>query len=363
MKNIANKFYQFTHRIVDQLAGAEEPKLYFKPQGYFDELFNTLPRLKQKYRPTPWLANSHVHIFYFDVIKKLQVKFQYDELEQLIMSDGGVTGIAWVGLELPADTPTIVILHTLIGSPKSMAELVEDLHQYTGWRIALCVRRGHADLPLTVPKMNLFGSIDDLKEQLSHIQNKFPASDLYAVGSSAGTGLLVRYLGEVEEKTPFKAAFALCPGYNTETGFKNIHPMYSKIMVKKLFNCFITPYQETWKSVDTVKDIIRAKNLEEFENVYYPMTGFEDYKSYKQATNPIYVFEKVKIPLLILNAEDDPVCHIKNFEPYKNTIQQMNNIAVITTRKGSHCGFYEGNLKTKSWANQLMAEYFKVIHD
>jgi predicted alpha/beta-fold hydrolase len=65
-----------------------------------------------------------------------------------------------------------------------------------------------------------FGSTDDLKEQLTHIQHIFPESDLYAVGSSAGTGLLVRYLGEQGLDTPFKAAFAMCPGYNTEIGFK-----------------------------------------------------------------------------------------------------------------------------------------------
>ena len=65
-----------------------------------------------------------------------------------------------------------------------------------------------------------FGSTSDLKEQLEHIQNLFPKSDLYAVGSSAGTGLLVRYLGEQGTDTPFKAAFAMCPGYNTEIGFK-----------------------------------------------------------------------------------------------------------------------------------------------
>ena len=71
------------------------------------------------------------------------------------MSDGGITGIAWYGLDLPANTPTIVLLHTITGSPESMRELVRDLHKYTGWRVALCLRRGHAHLPMPVPKMNL----------------------------------------------------------------------------------------------------------------------------------------------------------------------------------------------------------------
>lgn len=184
---------------------------------------------------------------------------------------------------------------------------------------------------------------------------------MYAVGSSAGTGLLVRYLGEVGAETPFKAAFALCPGYNTETGFKNVHPFYSKIMVKKLLDKFVQPYPDVWQGMDAVNKIKNAKNLAEFEKMYYQMAGFNDYESYTKATNPIYVFENVKIPLLILNAEDDPVCHIKNFEPYKEKILKMENVAVITTKKGSHCGFYEGPVSTKSWANKLIAEYFQYF--
>ena len=76
-----------------------------------------------------------------------------------------------------------------------------------------------------------FGSTSDLKEQLNHIQSLFPASDLYAVGSSAGTGLLVRYLGEQGEDTPFKAAFAMCPAITRKLVLK-CPPFYSKMMTK-----------------------------------------------------------------------------------------------------------------------------------
>lgn len=362
MKNVFYKFFQFTDYFLDQITGAEIPKLYFKEQGQLKNILNLLPQLQKKYRPTPWLANTHLHVVYFDVIKKNKIKLKYDLIERLTMSDGGITAIAWLGLDLPKETPTIVLLHTITGTPESMAELVQDLNKYTGWRIALCIRRGHADLPMTVAKINLFGSTDDLKEQLNYIQKKLPNSDLYAVGSSAGTGLLVRYLGEMGVDTPFKAAFALCPGYNTETGFANMHPFYNRIMVKKLFARFIVPYQDIWNQVDSVRKVIVSKNLAEFEKSYYEMAGFEDYQSYTKMTNPIYVFENIKIPLLILNAEDDPVCHIKNFEPYKETIQNMNMVAVVTTRKGSHCGFYEGTINTKSWANKLMADFFKTYH-
>lgn len=358
MKLKLNKIIGTLQNVLDQVIGAEQPTLYTYNRGASQLLLNRIPLLKEKYRPTPWLSNKHVHLIYFDVVKKKTVKLKYDHIEHLSMTDGGITGIAWYGLDLPETTPTIVMMHTITGSPESMRELVRDLYVHTGWRIALCLRRGHANLPMPVAKMNLFGSTDDLREQIQFIQEKFPKSDLYGVGSSAGTGLLVRYLGEEGKDTPLKAAFALCPGYNTETGFQNVHPFYSRIMTKKLVSKFINPYTDTWKSTSSLAKVLQAKNLFEFEQAYYELAGYSDYSSYTQATNPIYVFENIKIPLMILNAEDDPVCHIKNFEPYKAVIRKMPNIVVVTTKKGSHCGFYEG-IHTKSWAARLIADYFK----
>jgi hypothetical protein len=113
-----------------------------------------------------------------------------------------------------------------------------------------------------------------------------------------------------------------------------------------------------WNQVSSIQKVLATTNLEEFEKVYFEMAGYQDYQSYCQAINPIYVFENIKIPLMILNAEDDPVCSIKNLEPYKDAIQQMDNIAVVTTKKGSHCGFYE-SFSAKSWASRLIADFFK----
>lgn len=358
MKFVVNKLNHFVQDVIDQVTGAEKPVLYYDAQGPTQQILKQLPQLYQKYRPTPWLSNNHVHLLYFDLIRKRSIKLNYSKVNQLTMSDGGITAVVWFGYDLPMDTPTIVLMHTITGSPESMRELVKDLHEYTGWRIALCIRRGHAKLPMPVPKMNLFGSTEDLKEQIQFIQTEFPQSDLYGVGTSAGTGLLVRYLGEEGDQTPLKAAFALCPGYNTELGFKNIHPFYSKLMTKKLFNKFIKPYSETWQKTNTLSQVLMSKNLFEFEQTYFEMAGFADYATYSQATNPIYVFKNVKIPLMILNAEDDPICSIKNLDPYKDVIQHMPNIIVVTTKKGSHCGYYEG-LKVQSWSSKLIADFLQ----
>lgn len=362
MRIDVSKVSQLLQSILDQLTGAELPTLYYDSLSPTHHILNKLPRLKEKYRPTPWLSNTHLHLMYFDLIRKRKIQLDYDHVDQLTMKDGGITAVVWFGYDLPQDTPTIVLMHTITGSPDSMRELVKDLNLYTGWRIALCVRRGHAKLPMPVPKINLFGSTEDLREQILFIQSKFPKSDLYGVGSSAGTGLLVRYLGEEGENTPLKAAFALCPGYDTDKGFKNVHPFYTKIMTKKLFKAFIHPYAQSWQGNVKLEEILATKSLEEFQAQYYTLAGYKTFEEYNTAVNPIYVFDNVKIPLMILNAEDDPVCSIHNFEPYKERIQQMPNVVVVTTKKGSHCGYYEGVKQTRSWANQLISDYLLLQH-
>ena len=353
------KLSQLANDYLDQWTGAEQPHLYYHPHGVFEHIVPSLACLQQKYRPTPWLSNPHAQVLYFDLIKRKRMQLEYDEIEHLEMADGGITGIAWYGKNLSPKTPTIVLMHTLTGTPESMREVVQDLHYYTGWRIALCLRRGHANLPLPVPKISLLGCTQDLRAQIQHIQHCCPDSDLYAVGSSAGTGLLVRYLGEEGSATPFKAAFALSPGYNSELGFDIVHPFYSKMMTKKLVKCFIEQYQDAWQDDVDLARLVNAKNLAEFERNYFHLAGFEDYASYAQAVNPIYVFEDIKIPLMVLNAEDDPICRIANLTPYKEALAKMPNVLVVTTTKGSHCIFYQGFAKTESWATRLIADYFR----
>jgi predicted alpha/beta-fold hydrolase len=299
-------------------------------------------------------------LIYLNIRKKINAKYSYDRIEQLTMADGGTTALAWCGDHLPADTPTIVVLHTITGSPGSMQEMVSDLHEYTGWRVVLCLRRGHGDLPLKTPKINILGSTSDLIEQLQYIQHQLPNSTLYSIGSSAGSGLLVRYLGELKQHAAFQAAFAYCPGYDTESGFAKVHPTYSKIMGRKLVKQFVHKHAKQLQHLKTLPKLQQVESISDFHDHQYELAGYDDQAAYLAATNPMLVFDQVSVPLMVLNAEDDPICHIDNVKPYLPMIQKMPNVILVTTEQGSHCAHYEG-WKARSWAHRLMANYFLAI--
>ena len=62
MKFLLNKLKPFVQNVIDRATGAEEPVLYYERQGPMQQILKQLPQLKQKYRPTPWLSNNHVHL-------------------------------------------------------------------------------------------------------------------------------------------------------------------------------------------------------------------------------------------------------------------------------------------------------------
>ncbi len=338
----------------------QKPRIYCQDNSHNRQIIRSLDQLHQIFRPTPWLFNSHLQLMFLSA-RKNNAAQAYDHIEQLTMSDGGQTALAWVGYELPPTTPTIVVLHTLTGSPQSMQELVVDLHNTTGWRVVLCVRRGHADLPLTQPQFNIFGSVTDLHEQLGIIHTRLPESALYGVGSSAGSGLLVRYLGTMGEKSLLRAGFAYSPGYNTDTGFDHIQPFYSRYMTKKLLRKFVEPHAKSIAHLPTFSHLRKAQSLSEFSRHAFEFAGYSSHAEYAHDINPMLVFKQIHIPMMILNAEDDPVCNIQNAAPYLDSMRKMPNVILVTTAQGSHCAHYEG-WRAKSWAARLIGQYLKTMH-
>mgnify|MGYP006182132409 CR=1 FL=1 len=54
------------------------------------------------------------------------------------------------------------------------------------------------------------------------------------------------------------------------------------------------------KYTASLQQVLATKSLQEFQSHYFELAGYSSFEAYNQATNPIFVFENVKIPLMIL---------------------------------------------------------------
>lgn len=341
--------------------GALPPELIYSATPENEKIIGGVARLRQRFWPTPWLLNGHLQLLVLGLKKGFAPRLAYDHVDTLTMADGGTTALNWLGSDLPAATPTLLVLHTITGSPHSMRGFVRDLQRMTGWRVVLCQRRGHGDLRLTSPRFNTMGDTEDLRHQLGIIQARYPESPLYAAGISAGTGLLVRYLGEVGESTPLRGAFAYCPGYDISTAFTRAVPFYSRMMARKLLRQFLFPNQAVFQHLESYQRFSEVQSLHDFHMHLAEFAGYRTADEYFADSNPVAVMHNVAIPLLILNAEDDPVCAIANLREQQQAITQIPRVIVAVTERGSHCAHLAG-WRAQPWAHNLAAEYLLALH-
>lgn len=343
---------------------ARPPDLAYRPSPLIDHLLVACPILRERFRPTAWAFNRHLQLAVLALREMRTAALAFDESERLTLADGGTTSLEWAGLDDPAvdaTTPTLVILPTICGDGQSVRRLVRALRRRLGWRVVVCNRRGHGALPLTTARVSTLGSTADLRAQLAHVRRRLPETPLYAIGASAGSGLLVRWLGEEGAAAPIAAAVAYCPGYDTTRAFHRIHRAYDRYMVRALRRYFLERHAPALRTVPGYDDVLASRTVGEFHDRQYTLAGFASAAEFHRHTNPMVVAGDIRVPLLIVNAADDPVCTLENVREHRELVTSVTDCLLVLTARGSHCAFFEG-WRPRSWAHRVIADYLRAVH-
>lgn len=329
---------------------------------WHEAVLQRCPSLRSGFEPAWWVRNSHLQNVLTVVRGDIAPPLHWDVEERLAMPDGGTVSIQWLGLAAPAHTPVLVVLHTITGSGDDLRRLIAAFHAQTGWVVAACNRRGHAGLQLTSPRINTMGVTDDLRRQILAIESRRPSAALYGIGVSAGSGLLVRYLGEEGRRSRLRAAVALCPAYDIRDAFRHAHRGYDRYLTRKMVQFFLHRNNETLSHIDGYGHCAAATTMTEFHDRLYPLAGFASREAYYLGSNPMEVARDVDVPVLVINAADDPVCVERNVHHHLSDMQQRPRMTLALTRRGGHCGFFETAGTEVSWADRAIAEYFDAVH-
>lgn len=159
--------------------------------------------------------------------------------------------------------------------------------------------------------MSTLGDSTDLSIMFNHVRGHCPDLPMYAVGFSLGANLLLRYLGQVKESTPLKAAIAFSAGYCGRSGFYLMRKngFYSKKLVQK-WKEVVLKSAELWKDNPAVDmtQIEKAQNLEQLdEALSSKILQYETTEDYYADHGSIDWLEHIRIPTLLVNALDDPI--------------------------------------------------------
>jgi len=201
-------------------------------------------------------------------------------------------------------------------------------------------------------------------QQVSYVKRRYPRSFLGMIGVSAGSGLLVSYLGKESQRTPIQAGCCLCPAYDISQAFKGLalnYPRVDKHLLDNVKRLFIHRNAEVlgMHCMESLEKCVKASTLDEFVRSHYVFAGCSSIEEYYQQHNPMEWISKVSTPMLIVNSEDDMVCLKSNIRDdlvrYK-----YGNACLLKTKRGSHIAYNEGLLGLGSYLPRVSLDFLEA---
>ena len=205
------------------------------------------------------------------------------------------------------------------------------------------------------------GDAADTKAQVDYVTAKYPlASYVAMVGISAGSGLLVTYLGKEGDNTPVQAGCSLCPAYDIPQAFSEMaknYPVVDSRILTSMKKCFIRPNKNilSTKSQTALDNCSQATTIEDFVSAHFPFAGYDTLEEYFLDNNPMEWVEEVVRPVLIVNSEDDMVCMPENIR--EDVLSSVGGALLLRTKKGSHIAFNEGIWGTGCYLSRIAMDF------
>ena len=242
----------------------------------------------------------------------------------------------------------------------------------------VCLHARGCGVALTSPRFNLFGDTQDLGDAIGRIAQRQPGAPLCLQSISAGTALMVRYLGEQGASAPIAAAVANCPGYDIGVCITRVGWLYDA-------GYYLSVLKRHWlggangellraAAPEVCARMEQAADMHTFMSAAAlfaaPLGGGRNsgsvanaFAAFLGASNPMGVAHRIQVPALIVNADDDPVVSPRNTD--ENAPQLLAGgsgarMVLLRYPAGGHCCFARG-LRAKRWVDELSAGFLGAL--
>jgi predicted alpha/beta-fold hydrolase len=326
----------------------------------------------QKYYPLWYTFNGHLQTLKLAKMNEsAHPKIPY-ERELVTLPDGGIVSLDWaltsssivasssfspqrnksrrsLAKRIDPTCPTMLILPGLTGGSQEhyIRTLVERMLFKDEWQIVVFNARGCASTPLKTAQLFSSAYTEDLRWIVKYLFDTYKLMQVVGVGFSMGSNVLVKYLGEEQNAIQLCGAISIgnpfdllkCSEHLTHSFFhRNV---YDRVLVKNLKQLF---FEKSNAAMVDFKKLKKAKTVLEFDDLLTKFCfGYETVDHYYVDASSSSRLEHVRIPLLCLNAKDDPICTQKAI-PY-HMVHKNPNIILCVTEKGGHLGFFENNVQ------------------
>ena len=202
------------------------------------------------------------------------------------------------------------------------------------------------------------GATDDLETVIKHSLSK-DYDKIYLVGFSLGGNLTLKYLGERGQNLypEIQRAITFSVPLHLSSSSKKIGWLYTRRFNRSLINKILEKSQRFPEFQIDISNIAKIKTLKDFDDAYTSqLHGFIDAEDYYERNSSLYFLDKINIPALIINAQNDPFLSEECF-PFEK-IKSMEKVYFQAPKMGGHCGFYPIDYQGVLWSEKRALEWF-----
>lgn len=319
--------------------------------------------LNSEFKPAYGLSNSHIQTILPTLLRTGRTT---DYLKQTLeLEDGDFLDIAWTNKHQDGK-PLVVVFHGLEGSIESpYAQGIMQVIKQHGWTGLLMHFRGCSGRVNRLPRSYHSGDTGDAKFLIHWLNQHYATSPVAAVGFSLGGNMLLKLVGELGAKSPFKATVSVSAPLLLNACADRLKQGFSKIYQRRLISdlrqkLILKADKHDYKKIINLDhtQINQLKNFWQFDDlVTAPLHGFDGVDDYYCRSSSRQYLKDIRTPTLLLQARDDPFMSI-DVIPAESELSEY--IQLELSQHGGHVGFISGNLiNPVFWLEKRIPEYLK----
>jgi uncharacterized protein len=265
--------------------------------------------------------------------------------------------------EVPRRYSTLVLVHGLEGSSESpyMLGIAEKAFQ-AGFNVLRMNQRNCGGTEHLTPTLYNSGLSEDYRAVLLELITRDELPEVFFSGYSIGGNLVLKMAGEFAEHTPqeLRGICAVSPCLDlascADGSGQPRNLVYESYFLRSMRNrmqrkakLFPERYQNDRFS--------RPRTLREWhDTVTAPEFGYRSAADYYTQASALRVIGQIRVPTLILTAQDDPLVP---FASFRNAALMGNPfITLVAPELGGHCAFISNSGgEERFWAEQRVIEF------
>jgi len=264
---------------------------------------------------------------------------------------------------------TLVIWHGMEGSIDSIYMLATAEKAYrAGFNVVRVNFRNCGGTEHLTPTLYHGGLSGDLRVVVDQLIQKEGLKRIFLLGFSLGGNMVLKLAGEYGDDAPAEviAVAAVSPSVDLQASSDLIlsrrNWLYHKQFVWSMKDRIRLKHQLFPDRYDLTR-LPRIRTMREFDEQFTARaSGFRDVDDYYHRASSIRVVANIRIPTLIIHAEDDPFIP---FQPLQHPDFAENPyILIIATKHGGHVAFISAKNadEDRFWAENRVVEFFEIAN-